>query len=42
MFVSNSVLQKEKDHITDFAPEVAWATKSNWPTHHYQTDLRDR
>ena len=28
MFVSNSALQKEKDHIADFAPEVAWVTKS--------------
>ncbi|KAL8497014.1 hypothetical protein ACS0TY_020630 [Phlomoides rotata] len=28
LFVSNSVLQKEKDHIEGFAPEVAWVTKS--------------
>jgi len=28
MFVSQSALQKEKDHIADFAPEVAWVTKS--------------
>uniref|UniRef100_A0A1X7TAW7 Proline--tRNA ligase n=1 Tax=Amphimedon queenslandica TaxID=400682 RepID=A0A1X7TAW7_AMPQE len=28
MFVSGSALQKEKDHIADFAPEVAWVTKS--------------
>ncbi|EYU26717.1 hypothetical protein ABFS83_04G211400 [Erythranthe nasuta] len=28
LFVSSSVLQKEKDHIEGFAPEVAWVTKS--------------
>ena len=28
MFVSNKCLQKEKDHIEDFAPEVAWVTKA--------------
>ncbi|CAA7395923.1 unnamed protein product [Spirodela intermedia] len=28
LFVSDSVLQKEKDHIEGFAPEVAWVTKS--------------
>jgi len=28
MFVSQSALQKEKDHIEDFAPEVAWVTKA--------------
>ena len=28
MFVSQAALQKEKDHIEDFAPEVAWVTKS--------------
>jgi len=28
MFVSQAALQKEKDHIADFAPEVAWVTKS--------------
>ncbi|CAG9764840.1 unnamed protein product [Ceutorhynchus assimilis] len=28
IFVSKSVLEKEKDHIADFAPEVAWVTKS--------------
>ncbi|CAD5118054.1 DgyrCDS6794 [Dimorphilus gyrociliatus] len=27
MFVSNAALQKEKDHIADFSPEVAWVTK---------------
>ncbi|XP_059633311.1 proline--tRNA ligase, cytoplasmic-like [Cornus florida] len=28
LFVSPVVLQKEKDHIEGFAPEVAWVTKS--------------
>lgn len=28
MFVSKAALQKEKDHIADFSPEVAWVTKS--------------
>ncbi|XP_046740941.1 bifunctional glutamate/proline--tRNA ligase [Diprion similis] len=28
IFVSRSVLEKEKAHIADFAPEVAWVTKS--------------
>lgn len=28
MFVSNSRLEKEKDHIEGFAPEVAWVTKA--------------
>ncbi|XP_047138951.1 bifunctional glutamate/proline--tRNA ligase isoform X1 [Hydra vulgaris] len=28
MFVSQAALEKEKDHIQDFAPEVAWVTKS--------------
>eukprot|EP00116_Pleurobrachia_bachei_P000521 sb/3460783/ len=28
MFVSNSALEKEKTHIADFAPEVAWVTRS--------------
>ena len=28
MFVSKSALEKEKEHIADFAPEVAWVTKS--------------
>ncbi|XP_053212138.1 bifunctional glutamate/proline--tRNA ligase-like [Panonychus citri] len=28
MFVSQSALEKEKTHIEDFAPEVAWVTKS--------------
>ena len=28
MFVSHHALEKEKTHIADFAPEVAWVTKS--------------
>ena len=28
MFVSHSALEREKTHIADFAPEVAWVTKA--------------
>jgi len=28
IFVSKAALEKEKEHIADFAPEVAWVTKS--------------
>ncbi|XP_063706944.1 bifunctional glutamate/proline--tRNA ligase [Culicoides brevitarsis] len=28
LFVSKAALEREKDHIADFAPEVAWVTKS--------------
>lgn len=28
MFVSKAALEKEKDHIADFSPEVAWVTRS--------------
>ncbi|GMS99675.1 hypothetical protein PENTCL1PPCAC_21850, partial [Pristionchus entomophagus] len=28
MFVSQSALEREKDHIADFAPEVAWVTRA--------------
>ena len=28
MFVSKARLEKEKDHIEGFAPEVAWVTKA--------------
>ena len=28
MFVSKAALEREKTHIADFAPEVAWVTKS--------------
>ncbi|XP_015794975.1 bifunctional glutamate/proline--tRNA ligase [Tetranychus urticae] len=35
MFVSQAALEKEKTHIEDFAPEVAWVTKSG------QSDLAE-
>ncbi|XP_068009603.1 bifunctional glutamate/proline--tRNA ligase isoform X6 [Melanerpes formicivorus] len=35
MFVSQAALEKEKTHIADFAPEVAWVTKSG------KTDLAE-
>ena len=28
MFVSAKALEREKDHIEGFAPEVAWVTKA--------------
>lgn len=28
MFVSRAALEREKEHIADFAPEVAWVTRS--------------
>lgn len=28
MFVSSTVLEREKDHIEGFAPEVAWVTRA--------------
>ncbi|TPP58441.1 Glutamyl tRNA synthetase cytoplasmic [Fasciola gigantica] len=28
MFVSKGALEREKNHVSDFAPEVAWVTKS--------------
>ena len=30
MFIPESLLQKEKDHVEGFAPEVAWVTKGDW------------
>src|ERR1700722_1916256 len=33
LFISQSALQREKDHVEGFAPEVAWVTRSG------QTDL---
>ena len=33
LFISQNALQREKDHVEGFAPEVAWVTKSG------QTDL---
>uniref|UniRef100_A0A914X9Y7 proline--tRNA ligase n=1 Tax=Plectus sambesii TaxID=2011161 RepID=A0A914X9Y7_9BILA len=35
MFVSQAALEREKTHIADFAPEVAWVTKSG------ETDLAE-
>lgn len=35
IFVSNSALEREKEHIEDFAPEVAWVTRSG------QTELAE-
>ncbi len=35
IFVSRAALEKEKEHIADFAPEVAWVTKSG------QSDLAE-
>lgn len=35
MFVSHSALETEKEHIEDFAPEVAWVTRSG------QTELAE-
>ena len=35
IFVSKSALEREKDHIADFAPEVAWVTRSG------QSDLAE-
>ena len=28
MFISSKVLEREKDHIEGFSPEVAWVTKA--------------
>ena len=28
MFVSRDALEREKEHVKDFAPEVAWVTRS--------------
>jgi prolyl-tRNA synthetase len=28
MFVTKKVLEREKDHVEGFAPEVAWVTKA--------------
>ena len=28
MFVSQKVLEREKDHIEGFSPEVAWVTRA--------------
>jgi len=28
MFVTKNVLEREKEHVEGFAPEVAWVTKA--------------
>ena len=28
MFVSSKVLEREKDHVEGFSPEVAWVTRA--------------
>ena len=35
IFVSKAALEREKEHIEDFAPEVAWVTRSG------ETDLEE-
>ena len=30
LFIPESLLQKEKDHVEGFAPEVAWVTHGVW------------
>lgn len=40
MFVSSRVLEREKDHIEGFAPEVAWVTRA-WVVHAYSFALPD-
>jgi len=35
MFISHSVLEREKDHIEGFSPEVAWVTRAG------QSDLEE-
>jgi prolyl-tRNA synthetase len=43
MFISRKVLEKEKDHIAGFAPEVAWVTQAYvvqcWPGILFLADL---
>jgi len=31
MFVSSKVLEREKDHVEGFSPEVAWVTRACVP-----------
>lgn len=38
MFVSAKVLEREKDHIEGFAPEVAWVTRACVPSSHLLTE----
>jgi prolyl-tRNA synthetase len=30
MFITEAKLNKEKDHVEGFSPEVAWITKAYW------------
>ena len=43
MFVSQKVLEREKNHIEGFSPEVAWVTKAYVPGsyHFYPTTCSD-
>ena len=41
MFIPESLLQKEKDHVEGFAPEVAWVTPVSY-THLLRTFKRGR
>jgi prolyl-tRNA synthetase len=38
MFVSQKVLEREKDHIEGFSPEVAWVTRA-YVSHYIQSIL---
>ena len=40
MFVSKAALEREKTHIADFAPEVAWVTKSGDSTLNEEIAIR--
>lgn len=40
MFVSKAALEREKTHIEDFAPEVAWVTKSGNTTLNEEIAIR--
>lgn len=35
MFLSSKSLEKEKDHVEGFAPELAWVTKASVGPHYY-------
>ena len=41
MFIPESLLQKEKDHVEGFAPEVAWVTHGGLNAHVCTSDVRD-
>ena len=38
MFIPESLLQKEKDHVEGFAPEVAWSHRAD--LRHFRRDLQ--